>query len=802
MLRVSECLDTLAFPAMRNREQNIQNPLKDTCAWLQNSAKYIHWLQRDHADSTRGLLWIKGKPGSGKSTLMKDAFLRIREMEGYSVTVAGFFFNARGGELERTPLGLLRSVIHQLCRQDSVAMSELMEVYQSQKESQLSSEQLTWSRQDLENLLKLIFRRQKVKRTIIFCDALDECEEDTVREIIYLFTEVCQSALSLGLDLNICLSSRHYPTISVDYCPEIVVERANQPDIATYVHARFGVIQKSEKDMVNKLVSEIIERSCGVFLWAVLVSDLLLQGLETGQPIDILQQRLSRVPSDMKDLYGTLCSSLKPEERDFSIRLFQWVLLADPMSVDDVVLAVLLSREWTWESLTSWGYSDDQPPPTERLKRYIKNASRGLIEYKPRNEGDDLDGQKQTSVQFIHETVREFFLTGRGLELVDSTLTDRPLAHSHLVLVKGAIEFIEHAKRWPSFKAVRSYCTQSIIQHARKAEEEGVSSIILLDKIEHSYAKKNGRRFYCSELTRLKNENTLSLLARSGLTSCVEACLKRGDSVDDAGMPFITPLIASVWNRRPPSEALILLLLSHGANVNANTEDGDTPLLVSLKMTHWKIAGLLLDHGADALATNYLKESPLHMLARRKLVDPEMKSNNNEWRKLMERLVEVSEILESKSITGSTPLHFASASSDADAVRLLLQKGVDVNVEDAKGTPLLKVVRRWDCEAYEIANLFIQHGANIQFKDRDLRTLLHHASCSSTVEMVKLLIDKGVEADAIDNFGQSALHTVAIRGSGYADIIKILVEAGCSVPAGDHDTRTAIGVVRFYKKAV
>ncbi|KAL4883483.1 nucleoside phosphorylase domain-containing protein [Aspergillus karnatakaensis] len=52
---------------------------------------YNEWYT---GDGGGGLIWIKGKPGSGKSTFMKHAFCRaVEELRDTGASIAGFFFN-------------------------------------------------------------------------------------------------------------------------------------------------------------------------------------------------------------------------------------------------------------------------------------------------------------------------------------------------------------------------------------------------------------------------------------------------------------------------------------------------------------------------------------------------------------------------------------------------------------------------------------------------------------------------------------------------------------------------------------
>ena len=75
-----------------------------TCKWLLKNSEYLNWLNPNKFNEHHGLLWIKGKPGSGKSTLMKFALADARK-EIKDKIVISFFFNTRGEDLEKVEQG-------------------------------------------------------------------------------------------------------------------------------------------------------------------------------------------------------------------------------------------------------------------------------------------------------------------------------------------------------------------------------------------------------------------------------------------------------------------------------------------------------------------------------------------------------------------------------------------------------------------------------------------------------------------------------------------------------------------------
>ena len=97
----------------------------------------------------------------------------------------------------------------------------------------------------------------------IFLDALDECLDDEVRDIVRSFSSSASYAVSVGDPLKICWSSRHYPHITVEKCFEVTMEAQNAPDIAAYIRQELTSLKHLK--LRSELESLMIQRSAGVF---------------------------------------------------------------------------------------------------------------------------------------------------------------------------------------------------------------------------------------------------------------------------------------------------------------------------------------------------------------------------------------------------------------------------------------------------------------------------------------------------------------------------------------------------------
>src|ERR1700722_20309277 len=94
-------LDSLRFDQIDARHATIKPAHAKTCKWLLSRSEYQDWLDPKKLSNPHGFLWIQGQPGTGKKTMM-------------DTTVISFFFNARGEELEKSTLGMYRSLLLQL----------------------------------------------------------------------------------------------------------------------------------------------------------------------------------------------------------------------------------------------------------------------------------------------------------------------------------------------------------------------------------------------------------------------------------------------------------------------------------------------------------------------------------------------------------------------------------------------------------------------------------------------------------------------------------------------------------------
>ena len=181
---------------------------KETCQWLLDHNDYKVWLDPTRLKQHYGFLWISGKPGAGKSTIMKFVYSNMKKACRGNNRTAAFFFNARGEPLEKSTSGMYRSLLLQLLqeyRDVQIILDNPDILHQYEEECPPL------------NVLKDLFRDAIFalgdRRFTCFVDALDECDEQQVMDMVEFFEDLAEQATDHDIPFRICFSSRHYPYI-------------------------------------------------------------------------------------------------------------------------------------------------------------------------------------------------------------------------------------------------------------------------------------------------------------------------------------------------------------------------------------------------------------------------------------------------------------------------------------------------------------------------------------------------------------------------------------------------------------
>ncbi|KAF1995373.1 hypothetical protein P154DRAFT_526419 [Amniculicola lignicola CBS 123094] len=402
------CIRTLGFLEIDSREQDISDAVQHTCDWLFDTLEFQKWRNRTDLGTNNGVLCIKGKPGAGKSTLMKHALEHCKNVFPNDLIIA-YFFNARGSALEKSPLGMLRSIAYQLIQKDVMLFDQFLIKFRN-KQTTSQRHEWQWHQRDLKAFITEVIKRWISKPLLLLVDALDECNGADMQDVVDFLESLSVHANKSGTTLRICLSRRHHPPLIIAKSLELIVEnnKDHREDIATYIRAKLAI-----RDA--KIEAEIKKKANGIFMWVVLVVRLLNKASRkiSGKK-KAMKDALEKIPSELEEVFRILFDK-DDEDIAETVLMLQWVLFSEePLTPEELYAAVEAGDTGVWSQSSDIDHGS--------IRQSIEHLSKGLIEIR------DTD---PATVQFIHLSVNDFLLRNKRLQTLDQALDPDPVTASH-----------------------------------------------------------------------------------------------------------------------------------------------------------------------------------------------------------------------------------------------------------------------------------------------------------------------------------------------------------------------------------
>lgn len=456
--------------------------------------------------------------------------------------------------------------------------------------------------------------------------------------------------------------------------------------------------------------------------------------------------------------------------------LFQFVMVAHrPLTVRELQCALAFGSGTPPKSIKTWLSSDSYLEPHKAFPNFVRRVSGGLLEIsKTEYISSAIIIEEEWSIQFIHESVRDFLanrvnhevfglangkeVVGQGhqnlrnaclaylsvpevLKSLHDPLIDREKASYHHYILN------DYRDQIPEADAVRrNFVKYAIYQwgyHAREAERQGQSQSDLIRltteprfrsvlSVLTAAMSKHHERYLMPDDALGTKELLFWLSCTEGLVSCIRLLAEAGVDLYSENQKRKLAWRAAAESRRP--ELVRELLHIHGTNKIPSYPFADDTYLHSTIWSSLATVNLLLEHGFDANTRDDEGRTPMQAIF-----------------SLERRTSEVEE--------------------RAAIIRTLAENGADPNVRNPEGCSLLGLAVQLYAGDAIIASL-IDAGADVKALDSHGRTAIHLAVLTIRVldradaiaiiktrlKVISLIIGAGADVNARDEDGNTALH--------------------------------------------
>ncbi|KAJ4386878.1 hypothetical protein N0V93_009777 [Gnomoniopsis smithogilvyi] len=294
---------------------------------------FSNWLS-----STDSIYWMSGKPGSGKTTLVKYVLEHEQTRKHLDIWSSGcmvvsHYFWRPGTRMQKSLEGLFFSLLHQLLSSSATALKAVSSSVSGTKDSHTD-----WSSAELRAAIQTALNAYE-HGVCLFVDGIDEIDpQDETDPGIPEFLDWVLG-LSQKEKIKFCLASRPDPHIletSLSKYPRLRLQDLNYQDLMAYAKGHVDVSKMDLSDDVYRsmyFVRSLVHKAEGVFLWLIFATRSINTGINNGDNSELLRKRIDYLPKGLDNLYQDMWDRVgadHPHEYRQTAALYFKALLRSP----------------------------------------------------------------------------------------------------------------------------------------------------------------------------------------------------------------------------------------------------------------------------------------------------------------------------------------------------------------------------------------------------------------------------------------------------------------------------------------
>ena len=489
--------------------------------------------------------------------------------------------------------------------------------------------------------------------------------------------------------------------------------------------------------------------------------------------------------------------------------LLRWLAYARrPLTIDELFEVLVIDLKLEVVNI------DDRPAKPEGLLELLSgliktyDAETGSLT-KYRGESDMVTGHRinqRTLVELAHFSVKEYLESSRVFNSkfqLDAQRENNYLSSSCLVYLTHCAGYsiaispmLDYSvEYWPEHSKIGSDPRRLTL--FLKSEETVAlwGTLYNEDRTEGQHGRSPGSGLYYAIMYRFESvvraliesgiditaavkpwANSLGIAAFYGDTDLVELLINLGADVQSFTDDMSTVLDSAILGGHLEVSKL---LIEAGADVNGvNPSNRGRPLSLASLRGHQMIVKALIEHGADVNEASISYGCPLYA------------ASLEGHTEVVQILLEAGARIEAqREHTSTTALQIAAEYGQLPVVRKLIESGADVNYKGKVSTALFSASKNGHTE---IVDLLISHGATDNLPPQYSDTALTAASAKGYSKIVKLLQKIHASPGSLDVRNTGLLKLVSSEQSYDAAIVKVLLDYGVDVNARDRQGNSAL----------